>query len=86
MALIHLAMAGSIGVSDQTGSGRIFTWTAIMFGVFFFPLLPAAFYILLVICPKETSEDLRRYKERRELRVSYLDLDTFREMSCELTR
>ena len=62
MAILHLAMSRSIGVSDQAGSGRIFIWTAIMFGVFFFPLVPAFFYILLVICPKETSDDLKNYK------------------------
>ena len=61
-----LAMASSIGLSDEDGSKKV--WAAIMFGVFFFPLVPAFFYILLLICPKETEEEVKKYK-RTELRA-----------------
>ena len=66
-------MASSIGLSDEAGPGaggtkKIVIWSAIIFGVFFFPLVPAFFYILLVICPKETEADLKKYK-RNELRA-----------------
>ena len=63
---LSLAMATSIGLSDEGGTKKI--WFAIIFGVFFFPLVPAFFYILLLVCPTETEEELRRYK-RHELRA-----------------
>ena len=64
-------MASSIGLSDEAEAGgtkKIVIWSAIIFGVFFFPLVPAFFYILLLICPKETEADLKKYK-RNELRA-----------------
>ena len=63
-----LAMASSIGLSDEAGTTKIVIWTAIIFGVFFFPLVPAFFYILLVICPKDTEAEVEKYK-RNELRA-----------------
>ena len=82
VAIIHLAMARSIGLSDLTGSSKILLWTGIIFGVFFFPLVPAFFYIVLVICPKETAEELRRYKGPRSTYLLLMfDADNCREMS-----
>ena len=63
IAMIHIGLSKDVGIVNKVDS--IWGWIFMVVGGIFFPFVPTFFYLLLIICPKDTFEERQKYKKNQ---------------------